>query len=241
MSYERCIDNFDCIDISEINGDTSYLHYTNRKNLVNIFKLGLEPRIGKNSVGIEKSQKSFFTIGFDNTLILMDAWIKWLVLKPKNRFIYRCGVFFMTKSYFPKVIVDTIFSNWIKNEKRIKQACKMLNNILNNSVFLVLDLEKNVDFSYEDVDEVKNQKFSRKQLKYIYTYSDNIEDCTMEKWNMHTISNKVIEKDKIKLLKFGNLYKASELIEYMVKISDINFSDDLPFFNKYIKEYINLV
>lgn len=168
MNHNLDIHKFKCIDICEIDKNTSYFHYTNNENLDNIFNFGLEPRIDKNSIGIEKSKKVFFTIGFDNTLILMDAWIKWLVLRPKSNFIYRCGTFFMTKSYFPKFIVDNIFKNWIKSEKRIKNACESLNRILNDSVFLLLDLEKNIDFLYNDVDEVKQQKFSREQLRYIY-------------------------------------------------------------------------
>lgn len=226
------------IDITKIDRNNSFLHYTNQNNLNSIFDTGLEPRIGKNSMAIEKSKKIFFTIGYDNTLILMDAWIKWLVLRPKNNFIYRCGAFFMTKSYFPKIIVDTIFKNWINDKNRIEYACKKLNTILNNSVFLVLDLEENIDYDYNDIDEVKNQTFSRKQLKYIYTYNENIDDSKMEKWNMHTISNKKIAKEKITLVKYNDSNKASDLIEYMIKESKINFANDLPFLCKYIEKYI---
>lgn len=227
------------IDISKVDKNDCFLHYTNYKNIDSIFNYGLEPRIGKNSMAIEKSKKIFFTIGFDNTLILMDAWIKWLILRPRSNFVYRCGAFFMTKSYFPKFIVDTIFKNWIKDKKRIKYACKKLNKILNESVFLILDLEENLDYNYSDIDEVKNQKFSRKQLKYIYTYGENIEDSTMEKWNMHTLSNKKIEKDKIKLLKHGEFIKASDMINYMIERSNIEFSKELPFLNTYISNYIS--
>lgn len=232
------INDYNSIDITKVNKDISYLHYTNVNNLSNIFEFGLEPRIGINSIGLEKSPKVFFTIGFDNMLVLMDAWIKWIVLRPKNNFVYRCGVFFMTKRYFPKFIVDTIFSKWINNEKRIKEACKTLNYILNDSVFLILDLEENIDFKYDDIDEVKNQKFSRKQLEYIYNYNNNTEDFTVENWNMHTLSNKTIEKEKIRLLKIGELCRASELIKYMVEKSNIEFHKKLPFLDKYIKEYI---
>jgi len=222
------------IDIKQIDENT-FFHYTNIDNIESIFNFGLEPRIGKNSMAIEKSKKIFFTIGFDNTLILMDAWIKWLVLRPRSNFIYKCGAFFMTKSYFPKFIVDNIFKTWIKSDKRIKYACKKLNKILDNSVFLVLDLEENIDFKYDDIDEVKNQKFSRKQLRYIYTYCDSVEDSKVEKWNMHTLSNKVIEKEKIKLLKINDSIKATDIIEYMRKKSNIKIKKELPFLDYYFE------
>lgn len=224
------------IDIKSINSNNTFLHYTNINNIESIMKKGLEPRIGSNSLAIEKSKKVFFTIGFDNTLILMDAWIKWLVLRPKSNFLYRCGAYFMTKSYFPKIIVDKIFKTWIKNENRTKNACEKLDIILKNSVFLVLDLKENVDFSYEDIDEVKNQKFSRNQLEYIYTYGNDINDVTVERWNMHTFSDKIIEKNKISILKHNGLYTAKDMIMYMLNKTDID-PYELPFLNYYIKNY----
>ena len=55
---------------------------------------------------------------------------------------------------------------------------------------------------------------------------------------MHTISNKKIAKEKITLVKYNDSNKASDLIEYMIKESKINFANDLPFLCKYIEKYI---
>jgi len=82
---------------------------------------------------------------------------------------------------------------------------------------------------------VKNQKFSRKQLRYIYTYCDSVEDSKVEKWNMHTLSNKVIEKEKIKLLKINDSIKATDIIEYMRKKSNIKIKKELPFLDYYFE------
>ena len=49
--------NFLCKDISKINLEHSYFHYTNKQNLYTIFKNGLEPRIGENSLYVEKTPK----------------------------------------------------------------------------------------------------------------------------------------------------------------------------------------
>ena len=51
-------------------------------------------------------------------------------------------------------------------------------------------------------------------------------------------SNKKIEKNKIKLIKYGELFRASDLINYMVEKSNIDFSKELPFLNVYISNYI---
>ena len=67
------------IDITLLDCNEAFLHYTNKNNLDSIFKGGLIPAIGNNSKNIELNKKIFFTKGFDNTLILIDSWIKWLI------------------------------------------------------------------------------------------------------------------------------------------------------------------
>ena len=55
--------NFNIKDISQININKTFFHYTNKNNLNTIIKNGLEPRIGKNSLYVEKSKKVFFSQG----------------------------------------------------------------------------------------------------------------------------------------------------------------------------------
>lgn len=112
------------IDINGKNIEELFFHYTNIKNVDSIFLNGLIPKIGKNSNFIEKSEKVFFTKGSKGILVLMDVWIKWLVLRPKNNFIYGAGAFLMQQKWFPKFIIDILWSNWIGNEKRIKKPVK---------------------------------------------------------------------------------------------------------------------
>lgn len=47
-------------DIKDIDLANTFFHYTNKNNLDNISKLGLESRIGENSLHVEKSKKVFF-------------------------------------------------------------------------------------------------------------------------------------------------------------------------------------
>ena len=229
---------YNSIDIKELNKTTVFLHYTDKRNVKSIFSVGLLPKIGKNSKNIELNKKVFFTEGFDNTLFLMDSWIKWLVLRPKSNFIYKCGCFYMTHKIFPKIVVDLIFKNWIKSDKKVKYACEKLDNILKNSVFLKLDLVENVDFSYSDIDEVKNQSFSRKQLGYVYTYGSDVSDSKMELWNMHTLKDKIIEPEKIKIIQINNNSCAKDIVLYMVDNTDLSIEDKCPFLVKYLN-YLN--
>lgn len=57
------INDFKIKDISQIEIDNAFFHYTSKENLNNIIKNGLEPRIGKNSLYVEKSKKVFFAQG----------------------------------------------------------------------------------------------------------------------------------------------------------------------------------
>ena len=56
---------------------------------------------------------------------------------------------------------------------------------------------------------------------------------------MHTLSNKKISKEKIKVLEFNNSINANDLISYMVdNVSNSNLINELPFFNVYINRYL---
>lgn len=208
------------VDILDVDLNCVFLHYTNEKNLPSIFKEGLKPKIGENSKGVEKTKKVFFTIGDKSALIIMDVWLKWLISRPKNKYIYRLGAYLMTKKYFPKFIYNIIFNVYYNSEKKFYTACDDLKKILDDSVYLVLDLEENVDFDYNDIDEVKEQNFPRKFLKNIYQYNSDVNNNKMEFWNMHTYTNKLIEIEKISILKYNNNYKAQNIIKYLI---DNNF------------------
>ncbi len=205
------------VDINEVNLENIFLHYTNKNNIDNILKKGLEPRIGENSKGIEQTKKVFFTIGEKNALIIMDVWLKWLMSRPKNKYIYRLGAYFMKQSYFPKFIYDVIFNFYYKSNKKFINACNNLKKILDNSCYLVLNLEENIDYDFNDIDEVKRQSFPKKILKNIYKYNSNLNDDKMEYWNMHTYSNKIIEPYKIKILQYQNSISADKILKYLIE------------------------
>ncbi len=61
-------------ELEKNKGIKSYLHFTNSGNMNNINKEGLKPKIGENAMWIEKSEKIFFSEGFEETMKLMDVW-----------------------------------------------------------------------------------------------------------------------------------------------------------------------
>lgn len=223
-------------DIKDMDLNNIFLHYTSKSNLKEICEKGLEPRIGINSKLVETSKKVFFSVGDTGALVIMDVWLKWLIFKPTNNYIYWFGAFLLRIPYFPKIIHKIIINNYKKSKKKHIWAYKKLNDILNDSVYLILDLEENIDFSSNDIDEAKSlYRSSAKYIEDIYAHDSDFQDPKIEYWNMHTYSNKIIEKEKISLLKAEDNYTANDILLYMAKTKEEYVNTNCPF----LKEYLN--
>ncbi len=72
---------------------------------------------------------------------------------------------------------------------------------------------------------------------FIQPESD-VEDIAMEYWNMHTYSDKAIDKNKISLLKVNNNYSASDVLIYMANKNNQYVIEKCPFLYEYLK-FIN--
>lgn len=205
-------------DILDIDNNKMFLHYTNIANLDNIIKKGLEPNIGVNAKVIEKTKKVFFSIGDKGALVIMDSWLKWLVAKPKSNLIYWIGAYLLNVPFFPKFIHKIIMTCNQKNKNKYIWAYRELNNILKNSIYLILNLEENIDFSYSDIDEVKYfSNFPKSYISSLYAHDSDINDAKAEYWNMHTFSNKIIDIGKISLLKYKNNYSADIILKFLIE------------------------
>lgn len=166
------------VDISELDLDNAFFHYTSKDNLENISKEGLIPNIGENAISIEKTKKVFFTKGIEGTLILMDSWIRGLIMKqsvdvPGQKFdtpFYKFATFIAKCPIRPNFLINGILRHNLKSNKQISKACHTLKNILNNSVYLILDLKENIDFAYDDIDEIKAGNWDKELLDMIYSY-----------------------------------------------------------------------
>ena len=233
------INDFKIKDISQIEIDNTFFHYTAKENLNNIIKNGLEPRIGKNSLYVEKSKKVFFAKGEKGVLTLMDDWLKWLNSKcGMSNQIYFIGTFYMRMPLCIKLIPNYIVQKSLKNKKKHIKVFNELRLILDNSVFLILDLKENIDFSYNDIDEVKNSYYES-FLKLLYPSTSDLKNKKMEYWNMHTYSNKLIEFEKVSLLKYKNEYSASKILANLIKNNILYVKENLPFLYEYYIYFYN--
>lgn len=214
----QSINTFNVKELSEIDNNKMFLHYTSISNLNSISKKGLVPSIGINAKIIEKTKKVFFSIGDKGALVIMDSWLKWLVAKPKSNFIYWIGAYLLKIRFFPKFIHKIIMTCNQKNKNKYKWAYKELNKILDNSIYLVLNLEENIDFSFDDIDEVKHSSnYPKSYIASLYAHDSNVNDVKTEYWNMHTFSNKVVEIEKISILKHQNDCNAAKILKYLIE------------------------
>lgn len=206
-------------DISEIDLNHSFFHYTNKHNLDSILKNGLEPRIGENALYVEKKPKVFFVKGEKGIVNIIDVWLRWLTAKGSvNRFIYWFGTMYMRIPFCIKCIPNYMVKKSLKNIKKRNKTYKKMNKILNNSVFLILNLIEKEDFDYHDIDEVKATYYDS-FLKLLYPNDSNIKNVEMEYWNMHTYSGKIISPKKISLLMIQSDYNANKIL---IKIIENN-------------------
>lgn len=231
--------NINIKDISQINMNKTFFHYTNKNNLNTIIKNGLEPRIGENSLYVEKSKKVFFSQGGNGVLTLMDVWLRWLTAKCGiSNQIYYLGTFYMRMPLCIKSIPNYVVNKSLKNKNKRIKVFNQLKNILDNSVFLILDLDENVDFDYNDLDEVKDTYYES-FLKLLYPSVSDLKDKKMEYWNMHTYSNKVIDSSKISLLKDKDECSASKILKQLIDDNILYVKQNLDFLYEYYNYFYN--
>lgn len=232
-------DNFNIKDISQINMNETFFHYTNKDNLNTIIKSGLEPRIGENSLYVEKSKKVFFSQGVNGILTLMDVWLRWLTSKCGiSNQIYYLGTIYMKMPLCIKSIPNYVVRRFLKNRNKRVKVFNQFKNILDNSVFLTLNLEEDVDFSYDDIDEVKDTYYES-FLKLLYPSASDIKNKKMEYWNMHTYSNKVIDSSKISLLKAKDESSASKILKQLIDDNILYVKQNLDFLYEYYNYFYN--
>lgn len=144
-------------DITEIDLKHTFFHYTCKHNLSTILKNGLEPRIGENSLYVERTSKVFFVEGEKGIITIMDVWLRWLTAKiSAGKFKYWFGtVIYMRFPFCIKAIPNSMVKKSLTSKKKRFMAYSKMKEILKESIFLILDLEEKMDFDYNDIDEVK--------------------------------------------------------------------------------------
>lgn len=201
------------VDLSNVNLDNVCLHFTQTSNIESIFALGLEPRIGEHSKGIEQKKKSYFAIGADGALEICNVWIKWLIYKIMRREYTKASSPQEYQERLNQFFDDFATGAFFKDEDVKSRAFDQFYEFLSDRRYLVLDLEEGVDYSLTDEDEAK-QSPRIDVLKMLYGDIDTSDEkrYAMERWNMQTKENLTIPSEKIRLLHDQDEYSALHIM-----------------------------
>lgn len=218
---------------------SNYFHFTWKSNLASIEEKGLLPKKGYHAKYLEETEKVFFVQGLDNLLVLFDCWInvyKKIPILPDLKLTYGLSSKAMRSKYFPMFLVDFYFKI-IKNSKRHKKyAYKIFDKLLDECVLLNLDIEQGIDFSLSDKDEIKSRGYRKRhliELGYSEKYSD-INSNKMDNWNLHTLSNKGIDPNKIKLCSINNSTNIRDIFNYILENTKLDLKDICPVLYDYL-------
>ena len=220
------------VDISKINLDKAYFHFTNAYNIEKIEKNNLLPKIGKNSAMIEESAKIFFSIGASGILKTHDVWLKWMMNKMYGE--YNLKKKYDGEDYSGKLHawVQEFLSKEYKNDETKKNALftKYYHDMLEN-VYLDLNLTNGYDYDKNDYDEVKlrlnkdTNSLEYLMMKEMYgDYSDTTNN-NMEEWNMHTIRNWYVKAKEVRVVTYKDKdITVIEMLKFIYKkYKDTNY------------------
>ncbi len=142
---------------------SNYFHFTKESNINSIKKNGLLPKISFHAQCLEDTKKVFFVEGLDNLLILFDCWINVCGKYPLIPGVFNLGTKIKGKNKFSKSIINLYFK-WCKINKFHKfVAYKYFDYFLKRYILLNIDIKEEKDFSFSDVDKLK-QKVTIKNI-----------------------------------------------------------------------------
>ncbi len=222
--------------------DSNFFHFTWKSNLANIEEKGLLPKKGHPAKYIEETEKVFFIQGLNNLLILFDCWInvyKKVPLLPQLNITYGLGSKAMRSKYFLMFLVDFYFMIIRNSKKHKKYAYEIFDKLLSECILLNLNIEENIDFSFSDIDQIKARGYKKRhliELGYSEKYSD-MNSNKMDNWNLHTLSGKVINSNKLKLCVINNSISIRDILDYILENTKINLKDMCPNLYDYLNSY----
>jgi len=199
----------DKIAIDKLNEESLY-HFTERRNLKTISQDGLVPTIGENAHGIEKSPKIFFSRGEIGILKVSEVWLRWLMNRiygSNNRLnIYKDMDPKEKKIKIEEWNHEFITRKYLKDEEKKERLFAYYYEYIKKRTYLTLDIKDGEEYDSNDIDEnkvslkEKNNKYEQEFAKIMYSDFSDMDDMTMDSWNMHTKTDKGIKSKKIRIV-----------------------------------------
>lgn len=203
------------VDISE--NKIKFFHFTEKKNLEEISKNGLVPKIGDNAQGVENTPKVFFSEGVDGACKCINAWLKWFITRYTRAKIDQTLNELKTESYagigagmlyeffrqdLERKYTEDVKTGRVETEEAKLASFEKLYEEHSERVYLTLDIQEGKEFSYNDTDDVKmrciNNPKRKNFIEYAYGKIDKL--WGLEKWNMHAFNFLTIPYEKLDML-----------------------------------------
>lgn len=234
--------------------DNTLFHFAPKANYELIERDGFKAEIGKNALNIEKNPKVFFTIGPINLLRIADVWIRWISWHVAHKKYFGKNNENWSHEKFVQ-LKNEFASGYIFTEDVLNETYREFFDMCKNFEYYVLDLEEDIDFSFNDVDEVKESHlhngvltFSPTFIKMYGPYSD-FTSIKTDGWNLHTFPNRGVSPDKISYIvsnKYGNSFDMlSMIIEVRKKCMNNQKRkeqvNELVFLNNFLEKTNSLV
>lgn len=187
---------------------SNMLFHCSMGNEESIEKYGLKAVIGEKSKGYEKTEKVFFSYGYD-MLRLMNTTIRIAKLEIENHNEPQEERDENKEKDFKSMIGKA----YQKTDGTLKeQTYDTVYNILKNSHYYKLDLQGATREEYEKMPQEEQDK-----IDYL---SDDINETNgkkVSKSNMHTISGKGVDSDKISKIFVGDKDDSFSILQYTYK------------------------
>lgn len=217
-------------ELSKRDIKNNYFHFTRVKNLESIEEKGLLPKISIHAQALEETKKVFFVEGLDNLIILFDCWIHVCTKYPLFPGLFNLGTIVMRYKWFPKSIINGYFRYTEINKIHKWVAYKYFDHFLKTHIILNLDLKEGEDFSYDDIDQIKNKGYDKDYLVkggYSLKYSD-LDSNRMDKWNLHTYTDHIINNTKIKEVLLNGENDLTKILLFVINNTKMDVSDMCP-------------
>lgn len=189
--------------------DSRFFHFCDDEFLDIYDSVGMSPKIGNNSKGIDFEPSIFFSKGVEGVLELWDVWFKWKadrLFNPQNK----------EKS------TDTEIKEWfnyfssgefLNDDELLNKVFDIMIEEMERNSYYLLDIKENEDFTYDQVDHKKESAIENaKERGYLspmttmmYGKFSDFSTPIVDKWNMQTIPGKniTITPDKLTRVSFN--------------------------------------
>lgn len=208
--------------------DTLFYHQGDKKYHSEVETKGIPSLIGENSKGLDTQKSIFFSIGIENTLKLIDVWIKWRLDRLNNPFYKVTRKELRSKE--AQIFYQRKWEEWYElfitgkykdEEKIVKEVFEYeLTKGLINCYYYILDLKENEEYVLDQIDEKKQNIFDIRKAKAFYGSYSDFSTTVADKWNMQTIPGKdiVIEPERISMLMVDDKVDVISIVKYLYNL-----------------------